>query len=222
MQIRDRIGGWVGWMQYRIEVRDTAGNVDRLISNGGRIRDFAEHVYQPGPLKVTVRPREFISAGYVTNQAPEFVQEMEISERATKLGMEKLFFLAKAEYDLHEGTPNLHVGPPLAANVLMNTTNSSAGWDIHLAARRPTLIAIYPETEKLEGFDARLRERTRQGNGEAICEMYRPPYESRSLGAKRLLKQFETTLTSTTNRLEAEIVARHLPVEFLIELNAQN
>ena len=217
MQMRDRNAESVGWIQYRVEVRDTAGNVDKIVSNGGRIRDFAERTYQPGPLRITVRPREFISAGYLTNQAPGTIQEMELSERAARLGLEKLYFLGKAEYLFRNGTPTLHSGTPLGANVLMGVTNSAGQWDAHLAARQPSLVAIYPVAAKVEGFDSRLRERTRRGNGGAIFEMYRPPYESRSMAPVHVLRQFELPVTSTTNAVEAEIIVRHPSVEFVVD-----
>jgi hypothetical protein len=222
MQMRDRSGDALDWMQYRVEVHDTAGNVDRIISNGSRIENFAARTYQPGPLKMMVRPREFISAGFVTNQTPGTIQEMEVSARAAKLGMEKFYFLSRGEYLIRNGTPNLHSGAPLGPNVEMTTTNSTGQWDVHLAARRPTVVTFYPSAVKVEGFDARLRERTRRGNGGAIFEMYRPPYESRSLAPVRILRQFETPLTQTTNALEAEIIVRHQPVEFVIDRTGWN
>jgi hypothetical protein len=225
LEARDPHGAAVGWMQWRVDVEDTAGNWDQFVFAGSRFREnfgsrargLSEQVFQPGPLKLTVRPVEYISAGFVTNRAPGVIQEMEIDGRAAKLGMEKLFFLGTAEYLFTDGAPRLHEGARLGTNVVIATTNSTNQWDVHIAARRPNVAVIYPAAAQVESFDARLRERTERGNGGAIYSTYRPPNEARNFSGKRLLRQFDTPAFYSTNPIEAEIIARHRPIEFIIE-----
>ncbi|HEY6227598.1 MAG TPA: hypothetical protein VI282_10800 [Verrucomicrobiae bacterium] len=213
---RDPQGGSVGWMQWRVEVEDTAGNWEQFIANGSQFREIVGRVYQAGPLKLTVKPVEYISAGFVTNRAAGMIQEMEINERAANLGIEKLFFLGREEYLFTNGIPKLHTGAPLGTNVTFAATNSANQWDVHIAARRPNLVAIYPASAGVASFEARLRERTRRGNGGDLYQSYRPPVDARSFPPARLLRQFDIPTFYSTNAIEAEIIARHRPVEFII------
>lgn len=221
LRLRDPEQGSVGWTQWRVEVEDTAGNYEQFLLNGSRLRQISDHVYQPGPLKLTVQAREYLSAGFVTNRAAGVIQEMETNQRAAKLGFEKLFFLGPStDYLVTNGVPSVHAGPRLRTNELMQTTNSARQWDVHLAVQQPgSLVAIYPQSTKIESFEARLRERTWKTDGGAIFTSYRPPIEASSWQRSRLLRQFDAPLFYSTNAIQAEIIARHRPVEFIIPGN---
>jgi hypothetical protein len=214
---RDPQSGSIGWMQWRVDVEDTAGNWEQFIVNGSQFRELRNRVYQAGPLKLTVKPVEYISAGFVTNRAPGVIQEMEINERAAKLGMEKLFFVGRAEYLFTNGVPKLHKGAPLATNAIYTATNSATRWDVHIAALRPNLVAVYPGSAGVTSFEARLRERTLRAGDGNIYQAYRPNIEARSFPPARLLRQFDIPTFYSTNAIEAEIIGRHRPVEFVIE-----
>jgi hypothetical protein len=216
-------GEAVGWMQFRIEVEDTAGNWEEFkISNGGAFRELTGRTYQPGPLKLTVHPIEFLSAGYVTNRNPATVQEMKFDERAVELGLEKLYFLGAGNYLFTNGIPAIQTKSPTSTNMAVATTNYGSNWDAHIAPERPTLAALYSLPADVEAFDGRLRERTRRGNGGSVFQPYRPPVESLSFPPARLLRVFDIPAFNSTNPIEAEAIARHRPVEFLIDARNRN
>jgi hypothetical protein len=131
--------------------------------------------------------------------------------------MNKLFFLGTAEYLFTNGVPKLHTGAPLGTNVIFAATNSANQWDVHIATRRPNLVAIYPASAGVASFEARLRERTLRAGDGNIYQTYRPNTEARSFPPARLLRQFDIPTFYSTNAIEAEIMARHRPVEFIIE-----
>jgi hypothetical protein len=221
LRLRDPKEESVGWTQWRVEVEDTAGNYEQFVVNHPRLRELRDRVYQRGPLKLTVQAREYLSAGFVTNRAAGVIQEMEANERATNLRFSKLFFLGPAtDYLFTNGVPSVHMGAPLGTNEFMRTTNSAQRWDVHLAVgRKANLVAIYRESTRVESFEARLRERSRQGDGGTIFNSFRRPNEARSMPPARLLRQFEAPMFYSTNAIEAEIIARHRPVEFVIQQN---
>lgn len=199
-------GPGLGWMYWRYEMEDAVGNWEQghLSSHGW---ELDRSRFERGPLKLTVFPEEYLSAGYVSEPTSGAVVKLEVNPRAAALGVKDMFVL---------GFGGFKARTVRDVSVIEPAKHGLQG--IGVIAWRPNVVVACRSTCGVERIDARVHERSDRGDGLRIFRLSALRAEERSMPDGNVLRIFPIGWEPTTNQTEVEVVVRHRAVVFYVDM----
>lgn len=202
-------GPSLGWMYWRYEVEDAVGNWQQSSwSSHGWELDRSK--FERGPLKLTVFPEEYLTAGYVSEPAPGEFFKLGVHPRAAALGLKDAFILGCGEFVVRSVADVVHVEP---AGI------GSEG--VRISATRPNAVVMFRSTPNVERIDARVHERWERGESRRIFRSVPQRGEERSMSNRNVVRNFPIVWERTTNQTEVEVIVRHRPVVFYVDFEKE-
>jgi hypothetical protein len=201
-----------GWIIWDVEISDNAGKTEKLrtgwsfkVSNLG---------FQPGPLKISARGLEFISAGFAAPFKTNSIQTLTITERAKLLGAREGFLFGQGNFRVSNGVPAIDVDELWPPDKFFHSEFQDDQWVASFPSKAASIVLLYEPTPDRASIKARLRERDKRNGGSLFAPWRQHEFKT---GASTMLRHFTFQNPSSPDRIEAEIVVHHPSAEFIIE-----
>lgn len=214
-----------GWSRASFTLEDRLGNpVDKGWINSGPLA-LPGHLPE---LKLTILFEEYLSAGFVPAHPREDWIPLTISARARQLGWRHAAVVQPGRYRMSDDGRMERLGDAIAVPDLNWSSTDDGEPVLTLDTGAPGLLLVADERETGGGFEARLRERTGANGGNLFPHRVAAKADHRSAGQSRIARflvnrrrsEPDRTITGEA-RLEAELIYRHPPADFLVQLKSE-
>jgi hypothetical protein len=199
-----------GWMFWRCEVEDSVGNWEHspMSSHGWQLDP---NKFERGPLKLMVYADEYVSAGFVSEPAVGEIVKLSVSARGAALGLKDVFLLGRGDFVVSGGVEAVNI-----------EKFEGAAEGVRIVAERPNAAVMFRPSANVDRIDARVRERSeRRRDGGNVFQYLPWRIEERKMTNGNVLRYAAIGWEYTTNRTEVEVIVRHRPVEFFVDLEKE-
>jgi hypothetical protein len=220
LQVSGRLGARSAWNSWRVDIIDRLGNWIRCHSLGPNLESERFAVLQPGTLKISAAPTEYITAGIVGLPNDRTIQSLTADARALELGLLNLYLLGAGEYLIGPDQISPRVEAQTDSLPLLMETRTEAAWALEVKTDKPSLLILYkPQADGL-ALQARLRERKGSARDGLTFAAYKFQAVTNAVHAWEVARLFPLNLRTAETNLEAEVIALHPFSEFYVDSTA--